>query len=83
MPVPFIMENKPRLLDFPGGPGVKNLPANAGDTGSIPDPGRFDVHLSLNTTTTKPVLQSPSSPTREAGTAQLENSPYSSQLQKV
>ena len=28
---------------FPGGPMVKNLPANAGDTGSIPDLGRFHV----------------------------------------
>ena len=26
--------------DFSGGAGVKNLPANAGDTGSIPGPGR-------------------------------------------
>ena len=26
--------------DFPGGAVVKNPPANAGDTGSIPDPGR-------------------------------------------
>ena len=26
--------------DFPGGTVVKNLPANAGDTGSIPDLGR-------------------------------------------
>ena len=25
---------------FPGGAAVKNLPANAGDTGSIPGPGR-------------------------------------------
>ena len=25
---------------FPGGSVVKNLPASAGDTGSIPDPGR-------------------------------------------
>ena len=25
--------------DFPGGPVVKNLPANAGDMGSIPGPG--------------------------------------------
>ena len=25
---------------FPGGPVVENLPANAGDMGSIPDPGR-------------------------------------------
>ena len=26
--------------DFPGGAVVKNPPADAGDTGSIPDPGR-------------------------------------------
>ena len=26
--------------DFPSGPVVKNLPANAGDMGSIPGPGR-------------------------------------------
>ena len=29
-----------RVGDFPGGAVVKNLPANAGDTGSIPGPGR-------------------------------------------
>ena len=28
------------ISDFPGGTVVKNLPANAGDTGSIPSPGR-------------------------------------------
>ena len=28
---------------FPGGPMVKNLPASAGVTGSIPGPGRFDM----------------------------------------
>ena len=27
-------------LDFPGGPVVKNPPANAGDTGLISGPGR-------------------------------------------
>ena len=27
--------------DFPGGPVVKNLPANAGDLGSTPELGRF------------------------------------------
>ena len=36
--------------DFPGGAAVKNLPANAGDTGSIPGPGR-----STSCGTTKPV----------------------------
>ena len=28
-------------LGFPGGPVVKNPPANAGDVGSIPGSGRF------------------------------------------
>ena len=32
---------------FPGGPLVKNLPANAGDTGSIPGPGRYHVPRSI------------------------------------
>ena len=32
--------NQTIMLDFPGGAVVKNLPANAGDTGTIPDPGR-------------------------------------------
>ena len=35
---------------FPGGTVVKNLPANAGDTGSSPGPG------SHRDTTTEPVL---------------------------
>ena len=35
------MENKNQLFwDFPGGAVVKNVPANAGDTGSSPGPGR-------------------------------------------
>ena len=29
--------------DFPGGAVVKNLPANAGDTGSTPDLGRSHI----------------------------------------
>ena len=29
------------LVDFTGGTVDKNQPANTGDTGSIPDPGRF------------------------------------------
>ena len=29
------------LRDFPGGSVVKNPPANAGDTGSVPGPGRL------------------------------------------
>ena len=30
--------------DFPGGPVVKNPPANTGDTGSIPSPGTKIPH---------------------------------------
>ena len=30
---------KNKKASFPGGPVVKNSPANAGDTGSIPGPG--------------------------------------------
>ena len=33
-----VKTNKPR--DFPGGTVVKKLPANAGDTGSNPGPGK-------------------------------------------
>ena len=29
--------------DFPAGAGGKNPPADAGDTGSVPDPGRFHM----------------------------------------
>ena len=35
-------------LDFPGGPVVKNLPANAGDMGSIPGPRGFPMPHSNN-----------------------------------
>ena len=56
------------LPGLPCGSVVKNPPANAGDTGSIPGPGRFHMpwsnKQSLCATTTEPVLQSPS--TREA-----------------
>ena len=31
------------MLDFPGGPVVKNLPANVGNTDSIPALGRFHM----------------------------------------
>ena len=37
--VPF----KRNIEDFPGGPVVKDLPAKAGDTGSIPSPGGFHM----------------------------------------
>ena len=34
-----------RSLGFPGGPVGKNPPANAGDTASIPGPGKFHMPL--------------------------------------
>ena len=34
------------MPDFLGGPVVKNPPANAGDTGLIPGPGRFHMPVS-------------------------------------
>ena len=53
------MENRG---DFPGGPVVKNLPANSGDMDSISDPGTKIPHSigQLSPcTTTEPILQSP------------------------
>ena len=38
-----IYNQRESVLDFPGGPGFKNLPANAGNMGSIPGPGRFHI----------------------------------------
>ena len=35
-----IVHTKKIVQGFPGGTVVKNLPANAGDTGSSPGPGR-------------------------------------------
>ena len=37
---------KKSVQDSPGGPVVKNLPANEGDTGLIPDPERFHTSQS-------------------------------------
>ena len=36
-----IYNTKSKHWDFPGGPVVKNLPANAGDTGLIPGSGEI------------------------------------------
>ena len=37
------MIENPEVGDFPGGTVVRNPPANAGDTGSGPGPGRFHM----------------------------------------
>ena len=51
-----------------GGPVVKNLLSNAGNTGLIPGQGTAITHakeqLSPHAATTEPTLQSPGSPTR-------------------
>ena len=54
--------------DFPGGAVVKNLPANAGDMGSSPGPGRSHVPqlLSLCSRAHKPKLLSLRATTTEA-----------------
>ena len=39
----LIFEFKMHVEDFPGGAVVKNLPANAGDTGLSPGPRRFHM----------------------------------------
>ena len=45
--------------DFPSGPGVKNLPCNAGDMASIPDQGTKNPpaaeQLSQGATTIEPI----------------------------
>ena len=40
-------------VDLPSGPVVKSPPANAGDIGSIPGPGRLVLQLSPRTATTE------------------------------
>ena len=47
------------IRDFPDGPGVKNLPAHAGDVGSIPGPGR--PHMPQGNKARVPQLLSPRS----------------------
>ena len=52
------------MQDFPGGAVVKNLPANAEDTGSIPGPGRS--HMPWSNWARAPQLLSPRAATTEA-----------------
>jgi len=54
----FALSLKMALLDFPGDPGVKNLPANAGDVGLIPGLGgsHMPVHQNCEPACLEPVL---------------------------
>ena len=44
----FVLRKDKQNWGFPGG-SVKNLPVNAGYTGSIPDPGRYHMPWSNKT----------------------------------
>ena len=67
---------KNKFMGFPGGAVVENLPANAGNTGSSPGPGRFHMtrsneahapqQLSLGSRAHEPQLLSPWATTTEA-----------------
>ena len=71
-----ILGTEEHMRGFPGGTVVKNPPANAGDTGSRPGPGRSHVPrsisarepqlLSLRSRARKPQLLSPRSTATEA-----------------
>ena len=61
-------KKKKKILDFPDGAVVKNLPANAGDMGSILGPRKIPhatEQLSPCATAPEPVLQSPRATTTE------------------
>ena len=73
----LLKKKKSPSRGFPGGAVVKNLPANTGDTGSSPGPGRSHPHateqpspctilLSLCSRAHKPQLVSPHATTTEA-----------------
>ena len=51
------------LEDFPGGAVVRNPPANAGDTGSSPGPGKS--HMPWSNKARAPQLLSPQATTTE------------------
>ena len=68
------------LWVFPGGPLVKNLPANAGHVSLLPGPGRSHMPWSNSACAPqvpKPALWSLRSTTREAWAPRLESSPCS------
>ena len=78
-------------LGFPGGAGVENLPANAGDTGLSPGLGRS--HMPRSNWAREPQLLSlriwsPCSTTREGALVRglctaMKSGPHSPQLEKA
>ena len=75
---------KLNIQNFPGSPVVENLPANAGEMGSIPGPGRSHMlqDLSSCATTAEPApgahdLQQEKPSQLEKPSPQLESRPHS------
>ena len=62
--IPFCFEGKIGSVGFPGGSVVKNPPANAGDAGSIPGPGRS--HMLQSNRAPEPQVSSPGTASTEA-----------------
>ena len=60
--------------DLPGGPVVKNLPANAGDTGSVPRLGRS--HVPRSNETQEPQLLKTARPSSTTGEGTALRSPH-------
>ena len=83
--------NKKTSWDFPGGPMVRNLPASAGDTGSIPGQGGHTYHeaaLTMYHNYWSPhsrawVLQQEKTLLWEACAPQLKSSPCLLELEKA
>ena len=68
-----ILVKKPPTWDFPGGPMVKNLPYNAGDTGSIPGQGTKIPHAMGQLSPHTPQLLSSHASTREPACCKLQS----------
>ena len=85
------VSKREKRRDFPGGPVVKDLPANIRDLGSSPGPGISHmlwgsyacVPQPLNPVGKEPVLHNKRPPQREACALLLESSPHLPQLEKV
>ena len=75
-----------RNRDFPGGAVVENPPANAGDTGSIPGPGRSHMLRATTTEACAPRARAPKQekpPQWEACCIATKSSPRSPQLEEA
>ena len=91
LPIPAKTAHKMNTRGFPGGAVVENLPANAGDTGSSPGPGRS--HMPRSNWAREPQLLSLRiwslcSTTREAAIVRgprtaIKSGPHLPQLEKA